>query len=176
VSERHAVWIKPAAAGKTEEVGAALLATLADPVWDHANGTRWTTPTRLAACRAEDQKPPAEQHRSGGLFVGLGGLIMRVRVISDIERLTRMLDEAGRRPVRSLARALTMRSHNARSTSAPTCPSASRCAIAVVGSLEPFMERQQVGGTKKARSHSRVAVPVKAKRLPALGRPGLSAA
>ncbi|WP_425065106.1 hypothetical protein [Reyranella sp.] len=35
---------------------------------------------------------------------------------------------------------------------------------AVVGSLEPFMKRQEEGGTKKARDHSRVAVPVNARR------------
>jgi hypothetical protein len=35
---------------------------------------------------------------------------------------------------------------------------------AIVGSLEPFMARQETGGQKRARSAHHVAVPVKAKR------------
>lgn len=108
---------------------------------------------------------------------------MRIRVISDIERLTRMLDDAGERQVPfAIARALTMTARDAQtdvraelpkrftlrnnwvSSGIRIEPAKKGIPIAVVGSLEPFMERQELGGTKRARSHSRVAVPVKAKR------------
>jgi hypothetical protein len=108
---------------------------------------------------------------------------MRIRVISDIERLTRMLDEAGKRQVPfAIARALTMTARDAQvavrgelpkrftlrntwvSSGIRIQPAHKGVPIALVGSLEPFMERQEIGGTKRARSHSRVAVPVKAKR------------
>jgi hypothetical protein len=51
VSERHAVWTgaQAAAHATAKPSMAALLADLADPLWDHANGTRWTP--ELVHCR-----------------------------------------------------------------------------------------------------------------------------
>src|SRR5438128_1086417 len=46
VSERRAVWTKPAA---VELEPADSLAAVGDPIWDHANGTRWTPD--LVHCR-----------------------------------------------------------------------------------------------------------------------------
>lgn len=121
---------------------------------------------------------------------------MRIRVIDDIDRFTRNMDEVGRRHVPfALARALTMTAKDAqgdvkdelprrftiRNNWVPNGirirPATKTAPEAIVGSLEPFMQRQETGGVKRARSHSRVAVPVNAKRnkreiIPRGQRPG----
>ena len=76
----------------------------------------------------------------------------------------------------SLSRRFTLRNNWVRSGIRIT-PANKSTMTAVVGSLEPFMEKQETGGTKTARDHSRVAVPVEAKRskrdmIPKGQRPG----
>ena len=121
---------------------------------------------------------------------------MRTYVTSDVDRFTHNMDDAARRHVPfALARALTKTAQDAQgdvradlpnrytlrnnwvSNGIRITPATKSVPQAVVGSLEPFMERQERGGTKRARSHSRVAVPVNAKRnkrdmIPRGQRPG----
>ncbi len=108
---------------------------------------------------------------------------MRVRVAHDVERLITGMSDADKRHVPfALARALTWTAKDAQGVVQDDLPN--RYTLrnnwvkngirivpakkdepqAVVGSLEPFMKRQEEGGTKKARDHSRVAVPVNARR------------
>lgn len=108
---------------------------------------------------------------------------MRIRVTDDIARFTTGMADADKRHVPfALARALTWTAKDAQGVVQEDLPS--RYTLrnnwvkngiritpakkddpqAVVGSLEPFMRRQEEGGTKKARDHSRVAVPVGARR------------
>lgn len=108
---------------------------------------------------------------------------MRVRVSHDVERLITGTADADKRHVPfALARALTWTAKDAQGVVQEDLPN--RYTLrnnwvkngirivpakkdepqAVVGSLEPFMKRQEEGGTKKARDHSRVAVPVNARR------------
>jgi hypothetical protein len=108
---------------------------------------------------------------------------IKIRVIDDVERFTRDMDDATRRQVPfALARALTRTAQDAQGdvrTDLPRrftirntwisrgiriTPASKTKPEAIVGSLEPFMARQETGGPKHARSHRHVAVPVKAKR------------
>ncbi len=103
---------------------------------------------------------------------------VKIRVVDDVARLTRDLDETANRQIPfALARALTMTARDAQtdvradlprrftirntwvSKGIRITPATKAKPEAVVGSLEPFMARQETGGTKTARSHSRVAVP-----------------
>lgn len=121
---------------------------------------------------------------------------MRIRVISDIDRFVANIDAAAKRHVPfAIARALTMTARDAQedvredlpkkftlrnnwtSSGIRITPATKATPMAIVGSIEPYMKRQEEGGTKRARSHSRVAVPVKAKRnkrdiIPKGQRPG----
>ena len=108
---------------------------------------------------------------------------MRIRVASTIDRFTRDMDDAARRHVPfAAARALTRTAQDAQGevkaglgqrftlrnnwvVGGIRIKAATKANLeATVGSLEPFMERQETGGTRSARDHSRIAVPVKAKR------------
>jgi len=121
---------------------------------------------------------------------------MRIRVISDIDRFIKNIDTAAQRHVPfAIARALTMTAADAQgdvredlpkkftlrnnwvSSGIRITPATKATPMAIVGSLEPFMKRQEEGGTKKARDHSRVAVPKDARRnkrgiIPKGQRPG----
>jgi hypothetical protein len=121
---------------------------------------------------------------------------MRIRVVSDIDRFTRNMEDAARRHVPfAIARALTMTAKDAqvdvreelprrftiRNNWVPNGirikPATKTAPEAIVGSLEPFMARQETGGRKKPRSSSRIAVPVNARRnkraiIPKGQRPG----
>jgi hypothetical protein len=121
---------------------------------------------------------------------------MWISVKHDIDAATRGLDDFALRQVPfataaaltdtakdgqsgvqdSLSRRFTLRNNYVRSGIRIT-PATKATMMAVVGSLEPFMEKQETGGTKTARDHSRVAVPVEAKRskrdlIPKGQRPG----
>ncbi len=108
---------------------------------------------------------------------------MRIRVASDVERFTTGMDDAARRHLPfAIARALTWTAQDAQTevredlpkrytlrnnwvkNGIRITPAKKDDLRSVVGSLEPFMKRQETGGTKKARDHSRVAVPVNARR------------
>lgn len=108
---------------------------------------------------------------------------MRIRVHSDVDRFSMNMDEAARRHVPfALARGLTQTAKDAQADVREDLPkrftirrawvpngiriepATKRDPEAVVGSLEPFMKRQETGGRKRARDHSRVAVPVNVKR------------
>ena len=103
---------------------------------------------------------------------------VKIRVIDDVERFTANMDAAGRRQVPfALARALTWTAKDAQSDvreDLPRCytlrnnwvkngiritPATKASPQAVVGSLEPFMERQETGGSKRSRGGHRIAVP-----------------
>ncbi len=107
----------------------------------------------------------------------------KIRVVSDIDRIVANLDDAAKRQVPfAIARALTMTARDAQgdvraelpshftlrnnwtSSGIRITPATKSSPEAIVGSLEPYMQRQETGGTRTARDHSRVAVPVKAKR------------
>jgi hypothetical protein len=108
---------------------------------------------------------------------------VRIRVSDDVKRFTRDMDEAANRQVPfALARALTRTAQDAQgdvrsdlprrftirntwvSRGIRITPATKAKPEAIVGSLEPFMARQETGGPKRARSAHHVAVPVKAKR------------
>jgi hypothetical protein len=108
---------------------------------------------------------------------------VRIRVSDDVKRFTRDMDEAANRQIPfALARALTRTAQDAQgdvrsdlphrftirntwvSRGIRITPATKAKPEAIVGSLEPFMARQETGGTKRARSAHHVAVPVKAKR------------
>ncbi len=108
---------------------------------------------------------------------------MRITVHDDVDRFARHMDDAARRQLPfALARALTWTAKDAQGVvqeelpkryilrnnwvknGIRITPAAKESPMAMVGSLEPFMKRQEEGGTKKARDHSRVAVPVDARR------------
>jgi hypothetical protein len=110
-----------------------------------------------------------------------GGL--RIRVTTDLSRFILAMNRTAERQVPfALARALTMTAQDAQadvkaqlpkrftlrnnwvSSGIRIKPATKGTPEAIVGSLEPFMERQELGGTKQARAHSRVAVPVNVKR------------
>lgn len=101
-----------------------------------------------------------------------------VRVISDIERFTRNMDDGARRHVPfALARALTLTAKDAQgdvredlpkrftlrnkwvSNGIRITPATKTSPEAIVGSVEAFMERQETGGAKKARGGHRISVP-----------------
>jgi hypothetical protein len=103
---------------------------------------------------------------------------VRIRVIDDVERFTRNMDDAGRRHVPfAIARALTWTAQDAQTdvrdelpkrftlrnswvkNGIRITPATKASPQAVVGSLEPFMERQETGGAKRSRGGHRIAVP-----------------
>lgn len=103
---------------------------------------------------------------------------VRVRVIEDIERFAANMDDGARRQLPfAIARGLTMTAKDAQGVVQAALPkqytlrnswvksgiritSATKMSPeAAVGSLEPFMERQETGGRKLAKSGHRVAVP-----------------
>ena len=103
---------------------------------------------------------------------------VRIRVLDDVERFTRSMDDAARRHVPfALARALTWTAKDAQSdvrdelpkrftlrnswvrNGIRITPAPKASPQAVVGSLEPFMERQETGGPKRSRGGHRIAVP-----------------
>ena len=119
-----------------------------------------------------------------------------ISVASDVEVASRGLDDFGQRQVPfatalaltwtaqdaqsgvqdSLARRFTLRNNWVRSGIRITAAKKGD-PVAVVGSIETFMGKQETGGSKTARSHSRVAIPVEAKRnkrdiIPKGQRPG----
>jgi hypothetical protein len=99
-------------------------------------------------------------------------------VIDDAERFTRNMDDAARRHVPfALARALTWTAKDAQTdvrddlpkrftlrnswvkNGIRITPATKASPQAIVGSLEPFMERQEIGGPKRPRGRHRIAVP-----------------
>ena len=103
---------------------------------------------------------------------------VRIRVIDDVERFTRNLDDAARRHVPfAIARALTWTAKDAQTdvredlpkrftlrnswvkNGIRISPATKASPQAIVGSLEPFMERQETGGAKRSRGGHRIAVP-----------------
>lgn len=105
---------------------------------------------------------------------------IKIRVIDDVERLARNMDDGARRHLPfAVARALTMTAKDAQGevreelprkytlrnswvkNGIRITPATKASPEAVVGSLEPFMERQEEGGKKTARGGHRVSVPVK---------------
>jgi hypothetical protein len=103
---------------------------------------------------------------------------IKIRVIDDVERFTRNMDDAARRQVPfAIARALTWTAKDAQGdvqadlpkrftlrnnwvkNGIRITPATKASPQAVVGSLEPFMERQETGGAKRSRGGHRVAVP-----------------
>jgi hypothetical protein len=103
---------------------------------------------------------------------------VRIRVIDDVERFTRNMDDAARRHVPfAIARALTWTARDAQTdvrdelpkqftlrnswvkNGIRITPASKASPQAVVGSLEPFMERQETGGAKRSRGGHRIAVP-----------------
>ena len=122
---------------------------------------------------------------------------MRISVIHDVDRIVRSLADAEKRHVPfALARALTRTAKDAQGDVQEALPgqytlrnnwvkngiritpaTKAGAPVAVVGSLEPFMARQETGGPKTARDHARIAVPVTVKRtkrdvIPKSQRPG----
>lgn len=115
-----------------------------------------------------------------------------IRVHTDVARFTRGMDDASRRQVPfALARGLTWTAKDAQGdvrTDLPKhftlrntwvsrgiriTPATKARPEAIVGSLEPFMARQETGGIKRSREGHRVAAPpVKpAKIIPRSQRP-----
>lgn len=103
---------------------------------------------------------------------------VRIRVISTVERYTRDLDDAARRHVPfAIARALTLTAKDAQAevkqglpgrftlrnnwvmSGIRITPATKTHLEAAVGSREPFMARQETGGTKRSRGGHRIAVP-----------------
>lgn len=103
---------------------------------------------------------------------------VRIRMLDDVERFTRSMEEASRRHVPfALARALTWTAKDAQSdvredlpkrftlrnswvkNGIRITPATKGSPQAIVGSLEPFMERQEKGGTKRSQGGHRVSVP-----------------
>jgi hypothetical protein len=101
-----------------------------------------------------------------------------IRVHHDVDRLIRNLDEAAEKQVPfALARSLTVTARDAQvdvKADLPTkftlrntwtargiriTPARKGTPEAVVGSLEPYMARQETGGNRRPRSHSKIAVP-----------------
>ncbi|HEX2892268.1 hypothetical protein [Vineibacter terrae] len=108
---------------------------------------------------------------------------MRIVVSSDVDRIIRdYADLEERQFPFAKAKALTKTAQDAQgdvradlpnrftlrntwvSKGIRITPAKKTALTAEVGSLEPFMARQETGGTKKARDHSRVAVPSQARR------------
>lgn len=106
-----------------------------------------------------------------------------ISVRSDVAKATTRLDDLAQRQVPfatalaltmtaqdgqsgvqdSLPRRFTLRNNRVRSGIRIT-PATKSTLRAIVGSVDDFMEGQETGGTKRARDHSRVAVPVEARR------------
>jgi hypothetical protein len=108
---------------------------------------------------------------------------LKIRVISDIDRFTTNMDDAGKRQVPfALARALTWTAKDAQgdvradlpkkftlrnnfvSGGIKIVPARKGAPEAIVGSITPFMQRQEEGGTKTGKGGHRIGIPVKVKR------------
>jgi hypothetical protein len=103
---------------------------------------------------------------------------MRIRVHSDVARFTAGMDDAANRQIPfALARALTLTAKDAQddvraglaakftlrntwvSRGIRITPATKANPVAIVGSLEPFMAKQETGGDKKARGGHRLTPP-----------------
>lgn len=103
------------------------------------------------------------KHDIDQAVAGLDDFSERQVPFAEALALTRTAQDAQAGVRDSLARRFTLRNNWVRSGIRITAARKNN-PIATVGSIEPFMRRQEDGGTKTARSHARVAVPADAKR------------